>query len=53
MSKKREDFESRLRRLEEITSRLESGELGLEESIDAYKEGVDIARGLIAALKEA
>lgn len=53
MTKKREDFESRLKRLEEITSRLESGEMGLEESIEAYKEGVEIARRLITILKEA
>ncbi len=53
MSRKREDFESKLRRLEEITSRLESSELGLEESIEAYKEGIELARSLVVILKEA
>lgn len=53
MSKKREDFESKLKRLEEITNKLESSELGLEESIEAYKEGVELARSLVITLKEA
>lgn len=53
MSKRRDDFESRLKRLEEITLKLESGKLGLEESIEAYREGVELARGLIQILKEA
>lgn len=53
MSKRREDFELKLKRLEEITARLESREMGLMESIEAYKEGVEIARGLIAILKDA
>jgi exodeoxyribonuclease VII small subunit len=53
LSKKREDFENKLKRLEEITSKLESGELGLEESIEAYREGIELSRSLIATLREA
>jgi len=41
--KKYKDFESALERLEEITERLESGETKLEESIDLYTEGIEIA----------
>lgn len=53
MSRKRDDFESKLKRLEEITERLESGTLGLEESIESYREGIELARALVATLKEA
>ncbi|MCX7943364.1 MAG: exodeoxyribonuclease VII small subunit [Deltaproteobacteria bacterium] len=53
MSRKRDDFESKLKRLEEITGKLESGSLGLEESIEAYKEGIELARSLILILKDA
>lgn len=53
MSKRREDFESKIKRLEDITNRLESGQLGLEESIEAYKEGIELARSLVITLKEA
>lgn len=53
MSKKKEEFESKLKRLEEITEQLESGKLGLEESIEAYKEGIEIARTLISKLRDA
>ena len=41
--KKHKDFESALERLEEITELLESGEKTLEESIDFYTEGLEIA----------
>jgi exodeoxyribonuclease VII small subunit len=39
-------FEAGLARLGEIVSRLESGGLGLSESIDAYERGVGILRHL-------
>ena len=41
--KKPKDFETALARLEEITNRLESGDIKLEESIALYTEGVEIA----------
>ena len=42
--KKYKDFESAILRLEEITDLLEGGESSLEESIDLYTEGLEIAR---------
>jgi exodeoxyribonuclease VII small subunit len=41
--KEYKDFESAINRLEEITEQLESGELSLEDSIELYTEGVEIA----------
>ena len=37
------DFESAIERLEEITEKLESGDSKLEESLELYSEGVEIA----------
>ncbi len=37
------DFESAVKRLEELTDQLESGELQLEQSIELYGEGLDLA----------
>lgn len=51
--KKPKDFESALARLEEITNRLESGEIKLEESIALYTEGVEIAAFCSQKLSEA
>ena len=48
-----EDFESALARLDEITRRLESGEVKLEESIALYSEGVEIAAFCSKKLSEA
>ena len=42
--KKHKDFESAIERLDEITGQLESGEPKLEEAIDLYTEGLEIAR---------
>jgi len=41
-----ETFEVQLGRLGEIVARLESGSLGLSESIDAYERGVGLLRRL-------
>ena len=41
--KKFKDFESAIERLEEITDILEGGESSLEDSIDLYSEGLEIA----------
>jgi len=38
-------FDARLERLERIVAELEDGELGLEESIARYTEGVALLRG--------
>lgn len=47
------DFESAMERLQEVTSQLESGEVKLEEAIDLYTEGIEIARDCDLKLSEA
>ena len=42
--RKFKDFETAIERLEEITSLLESGDQPLENSIDLYSEGLEIAK---------
>lgn len=46
-------FEAALSRLEEIVSSLESGELGLEQSLKLLEEGVKLARVCNTRLEEA
>jgi exodeoxyribonuclease VII small subunit len=46
-------FEATLARLEEIVRSLESGELGLEQSLKLFEEGVKLARVCNARLEEA
>jgi exodeoxyribonuclease VII small subunit len=46
-------FEAQLSRLEELTSRLEAGDLPLEEALGAYEEGVAITRRLLSQLDAA
>ncbi len=53
MSKKKLSFEEELARLEELVDRLESGELGLEESLTTFEEGTKIARDLVKVLEKA
>lgn len=38
------NFEKNLSRLEEIVKKMEKGELGLEESLKLFEEGVKISR---------
>lgn len=38
------DFEASLAQLEKLVARMESGELGLEESLKAFEEGVKLTR---------
>lgn len=51
--KKFKDFESALNRLEEITELLESGDNSLEQSIEYYTEGLEIAKFCTEKLSEA
>ncbi len=44
VKKKAKAFESALERLEEITGQLESGEASLEQSIELYTEGLQLAK---------
>lgn len=54
MSKKKENsFEESLNRLQEISDALESGEVGLDQSIKLYEEGITLARICFTTLKEA
>jgi exodeoxyribonuclease VII small subunit len=46
-------FEDALKRLEEIVSRLERGELTLEESLALYEEGIKLSRFCHTKLEEA
>lgn len=46
-------FEAALARLEEIVSELESGELGLEQSLKLFEEGIRLSRICSARLEEA
>jgi len=47
------DYEAAMSRLQEITSSLESGEAKLEEAIDLYTEGLEIAHFCDQKLEEA
>ena len=41
-----DDFEKDLQRLEEITRQLQSGDIGIEKSMELYSEGVKLAEVL-------
>jgi len=47
------DFEKELKRLEEISSKMENKTISLDESIALYEEGIKITKKLEEALKEA
>jgi exodeoxyribonuclease VII small subunit len=54
MSKKKENsFEESLNRLQEISDALESGEVGLDQSINLYEEGISLAKICYTTLREA
>ncbi len=54
MTKKavKEPFEKSLDRLEDIVSRLESGEKGLEESLQLFENGIGLSKQLTGRLEE-
>jgi len=47
------DFEKAMARLEDIIADLESGKLGLDESIKAFEEGVELSKQCHKKLTEA
>ncbi len=47
------DFETSLKKLEDIVKELEEGELSLEQSLKRYEQGVGLARFCNAKLEEA
>ena len=55
MAKKKltNNFEKDLARLEEISSLLDSENIGLEESITLYEEGIKLSKTCLTTLKKA
>ena len=51
--KQKNTFEDNLSRLEEIGKTLDEGDLGLEESIALFEEGIQLSKSCIASLKKA
>ena len=51
--KKENNFEQSLKRLEEIGDLLESEELGLDDSITLYEEGIKLSKLCISKVKKA
>jgi len=49
---KNNNFESNLKKLEIIVDKLESGEIGLEESVKLYEEGMKIKKICDKKLKD-
>ena len=47
------EFETALKKLESIVGNLEGGELSLEQSLEAYEEGVNALKQCYALLKQA
>ncbi len=47
------DFESRLKELEKLVEKLESGDLTLDESLAHYRRGVELARDCHGHLEKA
>ncbi len=47
------DFEKKLGRLEEIVSKMEAGDLALEDSLKYFEEGVKLSRECNTQLTEA
>jgi exodeoxyribonuclease VII small subunit len=55
MSKKKssDTFEDKLSRLEKIAESLENNEMGLEESISLFEEGVNLSKECLSILEKA
>ena len=47
------DFENSLQQLEDIVNKMEQGQLSLEQSLDAFEQGVKLTRQCQATLKSA
>ena len=46
------DFETALKRLEEIVKKLETGELSLDSALELFEEGIKLSRRLSQVLDE-
>ena len=54
MTKKKENnFEDSLQRLQDISDLLDRGDVGLDESIKLYEEGIKLAKICYSSLKDA
>ncbi len=53
MADSKPGFEEQLKELEQIVTRLEQGDVSLEESLKLFEKGVHLARACQAALEEA
>lgn len=51
--KQQHNFEKDLSRLEEISELLENNEIGLEDSILLYEEGIKLSKNCLTTLKKA
>jgi len=51
--KTKNNFEENLSRLEEISALLEGEELGLDESISLFEEGIKLSKSCMTSLKKA
>ena len=51
--KQQHNFEKDLSRLEKISELLESNEIGLEDSISLYEEGIKLSKICLTTLKKA
>lgn len=51
--KSKSSFEKNLARLEEISNLLESQEIGLEEAISIFEEGIKLSKSCATTLKKA
>jgi exodeoxyribonuclease VII small subunit len=49
---KKQSFEERLARLEEIVEELRSGEAGLDEALSIFEEGMGLSKGLEKELEK-
>ncbi|GMU94763.1 exodeoxyribonuclease VII small subunit [Ignavibacterium sp.] len=52
-SKSNKSFEEKLKRLEEISELLESGNVQLEESIQLFEEGIKLSKECLSILENA
>jgi len=52
-NKSADDFETSLQALEDIVSKMEQGTLSLEQSLEAFEQGVQLTRTCQSTLKEA
>ena len=51
--KQQHNFEKDLSRLEKISELLENNEIGLEDSISLYEEGIKLSKSCLTTLKKA